>query len=368
MGSRVLMGIVLFVSLAVATAFFIISVLFLKEQILALLPQAAALAIEAPLQGLLTGQVIALFVLALVLSAAVYMTLNVYITRPLRHLGKAIQKYTDTGERTAVEGIQDAPQEMQSIASSFDALLVRIDDSHKRDVEISRVKSDFISTAAHQLRTPLTGIRWALEALAKEPLAESQKLLVQSAVDKSKDLVTIVGTLLDISAIESGKFKYTFEPVDMHKVLEEIISTFAPFAQTSKVSLFYAHENQADMPSVTADRERIKWVLNNLVENAITYTPSGGTVRLSIDVSDRLVFVRVKDTGIGIEAKDHANIFERFYRAGNAITKQNKGNGLGLYIARTIAVDHKGDLSFMSNTEGPGTTFTLSLPRADVMQ
>ncbi len=366
MSSRVLMGIVLFVSLAVATAFFMVSVLFLKGQILSLLPQATALGVEAPLRALLTGQAVALFVLALALCGAVFATLNVYITRPLRRLGETIQKYTDTGERTEVQGIAEAPREMQSIATSFDALLVRIDEAHKRDVEISRVKSDFISTAAHQLRTPLTGIRWALEALEKEPLAESQKALVQSAVDKSKDLVTIVGTLLDISAIESGKFKYTFGPVDMHTVLEEIVGAFAPFATTSKVSLFYAHEDQAPIPAVIADRDRIKWVLNNLVENAITYTPSGGTVRLSIDVSERLVFVRVKDTGIGIEAKDHANIFERFYRAGNAITKQNKGNGLGLYIARTIATDHKGDLSFISNTEGPGTTFSLSLPRADM--
>lgn len=365
MSSRVLLGVVLFVSLAVASAFFMVSIVFLKGEISALLPNAIALEIEAPLRSLLTGQAVALFVLAVVLAGAIFATLAIYIIRPLRRLVKAMDAFTATGERVVIPGIADTPKEIQSIVASYDALLTRVDDSHKRDSEVSRVKSDFISTAAHQLRTPLTGIRWAHEALLKENLTDNQKVLVQSAVDKSKDLVTIVGTLLDISAIESGKYKYTFVEVNMHEVLEEIVTNFAPLAQTTKVSFFYAHEEGAPVPLVIADRDRIKWVLNNLVENAITYTPSGGTVRLSIDVSERLVFIRVKDTGIGIETKDRANIFERFYRAENAITKQNKGNGLGLYIARTIATDHKGDLSFSPNTEGPGTTFTLSLPRIE---
>jgi signal transduction histidine kinase len=108
----------------------------------------------------------------------------------------------------------------------------------------------------------------------------------------------------------------------------------------------------------------VKWVLNNLVDNAIAYTPEGGTVRVSVDAAERRIFVRVKDTGIGILPQDRANIFERFYRSQNAIAKKNAGNGLGLYIARTIASDHGGDLNFIPNTEGPGTTFVLSIPVA----
>ncbi len=101
-----------------------------------------------------------------------------------------------------------------------------------------------------------------------------------------------------------------------------------------------------------------------LVENAIRYTPASGQVRLTTETTKDRAYVRVRDTGIGIAPQDRGNIFERFYRAPNAIAKENGGNGLGLYIARTIATDHGGDLNFQSNETGPGTVFTLTLPLA----
>jgi NtrC-family two-component system sensor histidine kinase KinB len=225
------------------------------------------------------------------------------------------------------------------------------------------VKSDFISTAAHQLRTPLTGIRWALEALAKEPLSESEKALVENAVSKSRDLVAIVGTLLDISSIESGKHKYVFTKVSLQELVSEVVTDFTVQATERNVMLALDQSSEL-LPQVRADREQVKWVLNNLVENAIRYTPEGGSVRISFATVPDRVQVLVSDTGIGITQKDRNNIFERFYRAENAIAKENAGNGLGLYIARTVATDHGGDLNFAPNPGGQGTTFTLSLPLA----
>lgn len=364
MSFRSILGIVLFIALAVSFAFILISVTYLRGQLSALFPPELALEVDNRLQMLLVGQAVALFALGLVLMVAIFWIVGSLVSKPLHRLADAMDVYTKDGTRKPIEGILEAPLEIRSLAESFDALINRVDDSHKHDSEISRVKSDFISTAAHQFRTPLTGIRWALEALQKEQLTESQAALVASAVDKSKDLVSIVGTLLDISAIESGKYKYTFAPLDIPTLLKELVKDFEPLAQKSQVSLFYATEDGKEVPSARADAERIKWVLNNLIENAITYTPAGGTVRVSVDTSDQRIYIRVKDTGIGILGEDRANIFERFYRAQNAIAKQNKGNGLGLYIARTIATDHGGDLNFTPNTEGPGTTFTLSLPTA----
>ena len=143
--------------------------------------------------------------------------------------------------------------------------------------------------------------------------------------------------------------------------MAEVAQDFVPLAQKSNIQLTVV-KSAAFIPSVRIDRERIKWVLNNLVENAIRYTPAPGTVHLSTEIGPGVIFVRVRDSGIGIDPKDRGNIFERFYRAGNAITKENQGNGLGLYIARTIATDHGGDLNFVENKDGPGTTFVLSLP------
>lgn len=358
----VLLGVVLFVGVAAASTFFFFSALFLRGEVSALLSPELALSIDGPLRMLLAGQALSLVAIGAIITVIVFVILSLLVARPLKRLERAMNTYAQTGERAAIEGIEGAPREVKAIASSFDALIDRVNESHTRDTEISRVKSDFISTAAHQLRTPLTGIRWAHEALLKENLTESQKVLVESAVEKSKDLVAIVGTLLDISAIESGKYKYTFAPVDMHTLLEELSKDFTQASQAAKVSLFYSREGDAVAPIAKVDKERIKWVLNNLIENAIAYTPESGTVRISLQVAEHRLFVRVKDSGIGIKPEDRANIFERFYRAKNAIDKRQQGNGLGLYIARTIATDHGGDLSFTSNTEGPGTTFTLSLP------
>ncbi|HYF29475.1 MAG TPA: HAMP domain-containing sensor histidine kinase, partial [Candidatus Paceibacterota bacterium] len=205
------------------------------------------------------------------------------------------------------------------------------------------------------------GIRWALEALEKEQLTESQQALVKSAKDKSHQLVTIVGTLLDISAIESGKNIYKFEGVDLATLAHEVAKDFGELAARSRVSLYFV-PSEVPLPPAKADRERIKWVMNNVIENAIRYTPAGGSVSLWLEEGAGRIFLHIKDTGIGIKPEDRGNIFERFYRAGNAIAKENAGNGLGLYIARTIASDHGGDLNFEPNKEGPGTTFTLSLP------
>lgn len=303
------------------------------------------------------------FLISILLLAIVFFAVGKHIARPLQAITRAMRAFIATGTKSEIELQGWVPKEIRELAETFDTFTGTVEEVHKHDVEISRVKSDFISTAAHQLRTPLTGIRWALEALQLENLTESQKSLVASATEKSHQLVAVVGTLLDISSIESGKYKYDFKKTAMNDVLDQVTKDFEPLAVSSQVSLLF-EKTEGGSATVSIDRERIRWVLNNLIENAIRYTPAGGSVRITTDSAPGRVLIRVKDTGIGIAPEDRGNIFERFYRAPNAIAKQNGGNGLGLYIARTIANGHGGDLAFESNKEGPGTTFTLSLPLA----
>ncbi|CAN5696344.1 hypothetical protein BH11PAT2_BH11PAT2_05020 [soil metagenome] len=303
-------------------------------------------------------------VMNVLIFVLLYIMLDRIIVRPVRIITKAMADFAVTQKLASLPTFSHSSKEMQAFAQSFVNFTANFEEVHTHDVEISRVKSDFISTAAHQLRTPLTGIRWALEALEKEPLTESQTALVSSAVGKSHDLVAIVGTLLDISSIESGKHKYVFTPTDLRELVAAVTADFAVLAHKSNVSVYYKDSGEK-FPNVRADHEQIKWVLNNLVENAIRYTPAGGSVQILTSTVPGRVLVKVRDTGIGITPKDRNNIFERFYRADNAIAKENAGNGLGLYIARTIATDHGGDLDFASNTDGPGTTFTLSLPTVE---
>ncbi len=303
------------------------------------------------------------FFVLLIVPAAIFFIVMRIIVKPIRQLTKAMDSFSADGSRAALSIPHSAPKEIRELAITFIKLSKRVEGAHKHSMENARVKSDFISTAAHQLRTPLTGIRWALEALEQDSnLTDEQKMLVKNAVEKSHDMVATVGTLLDISSIESGKYKYTFERVDVNELSQKTVQDFKHLAQERNVTLEYKLPTKR-IPSVRADKGRIQWVLNNVIENAIRYTPSGGNISVFTEMlGQEMVLTRIRDTGIGIASGDRASIFERFYRAGNAISKENAGNGLGLYIARTIATDHGGDLNFAANEGGVGTTFTLSLP------
>lgn len=361
MSLKLLLATLLFGILLAVFAVILPSFLFLHNQLSVIFPANLVSEADSVLYLLLAEQAIATIVVVGVLLAGLFWLLGSLVERPLKGIVKAMDAFAERGERLPLPALPPAPSELRALVSVFARFVDRVDEAHKKDVEVSRVKSDFISTAAHQLRTPLTGIRWALEALEKSDLSEEHKALVKSATDKSHELVAIVGTLLDISSIESGKYKYTFALLSIEDLAEEVARDFSPLAQKSQVSL-YVERAATPLPQVRADKERMKWVLNNLIENAIRYTPANGSVRITGEVQGSMVRLRVRDTGIGIGAADRDNIFERFYRAQNAITMQNGGNGLGLYIARTIATDHGGDLTFASNQDAPGTTFTLSLP------
>jgi signal transduction histidine kinase len=361
MSFRAQLVVLILIALATTGGFLYYSADFLVGRVISILPPATAAATYATIHILVFEQLTVLMIFMIAIAIACFVILGSLIAKPLHMMVRAMKAFAKDGTHLPVPELFGTPSEIHELATVFSEFTDRVEAAHQKDEDISRVKSDFISTAAHQFRTPLTGIRWALEALQKEPLTEDQMLLVKNATDKSHDLVAIVATLLDISSIESGKFKYAFVVTDIEPLVSQVAKDFTLLAQKNSVTLYYAKEADT-IPEVRIDAERIKWVLNNLVENAIRYTPAGGHVRLTVGTVPGRVLVRVTDTGIGIDAKDRANIFERFYRAGNAIAKENQGNGLGLYIARTIATDHGGDLNFAANTGGTGTTFTLSLP------
>ena len=332
--------------------------LFLRAN---LAPLVTNLETSTSLQMAVLQMSLASLFVAVGLLLFVFWAVGKYIADPVRKITNTMEAFSASGTLTELPSSEGMPKELQTLSKEFGSFAERVEEAHKHDVEISRVKSDFISTAAHQLRTPLTGIRWALEALELEQLTQEQKALVASAREKSHQLVAVVGTLLDISSIESGKYKYDLKPADLNMLVDEVARDFSPMAAKEGVSMLFEKTGER-LPQVRIDTERTRWILNNLVENAIRYTPQGGTVKITTEAAPGRVYVRVRDTGIGIAPEDKGNIFERFYRAPNAITKQNGGNGLGLYIARTIATDQGGDLSFAANESGPGTTFTLSLP------
>lgn len=309
-------------------------------------------------------QYVAIVLLGLFIIFTVFLLLNKFIFAPLKALSATIKDFSKNMNISVPILAGPMLIEMSSIFNAVAEMIKKVETAHLKDLEISKTKSDFISTAAHQLRTPLTGIRWTLEALEKdENLSTAKKQMVTDALGKNKQLVAIVKTLLDVSAIESGKYKYTFENIDIVKLANQSIEEFSKFALDRNVHVSMNLEEE--VPVVRADAERIRWVLNNIIENAIKYTPDKGSVKISFRNMSNRVFIYISDTGIGIPEQDRVNIFNRFYRGKNASIKENEGNGLGLYIARNVVRDHGGDLEFKANGSGIGTTFFFSLPMAN---
>lgn len=308
-------------------------------------------------QGFITG--ITFVIIALI----IIIIFERMVVRPLNRLSHIISKFGSGMEADDIPKDIQAPYEVEHIFTAFKDMARHVEVAQERGEEISQMKSDFISTAAHQLRTPLTGIRWSLEALVKEEgLPEEKRALAKDALEKNKHLVQIVRTLLDVSAIESGKYKYEFDAVEIPVLIQEVIEGLREHAERQEVTVTFELPEYA--PDVRADRERMQWVLNNLIENGIRYTPKGGAVTVSLNPTKDRLFVFVSDTGIGIPPEERSNIFERFYRGRSAAQMQNEGNGLGLYIARNVVLDHEGDLNFRPNETGTGTTFYFSLPYA----
>ncbi len=180
-----------------------------------------------------------MLVIKITLLIVVFLAVGRFIAKPVQTITKSMEAFAVTGTRENMPVLGWAPAEVRSLAKVFLTFTGNVEEVHKHDVEISRVKSDFISTAAHQLRTPLTGIRWALEALELEPLTEGQKALVGSATEKSKQLVSVVGTLLDISSIESGKYKYAFADMNVDDLVSEVARDLGPMAQKTNVTTLW---------------------------------------------------------------------------------------------------------------------------------
>jgi signal transduction histidine kinase len=229
-----------------------------------------------------------------------------------------------------------------------------------KEREVDRMKSDFISLVSHQLRTPLTAIRWYSDKLIRKgaSLDANQKEWAQDIYDTSIQLTAIVNDLLNISRLERGKIDPQLKPNDINKLINECIHELTLHAENKKITL------NSDTPPIEPfnfDGELIKQVILNLISNAIKYTPNEGLVQVKTRVQDHDVIIEVIDSGIGIPQADQAAIFQRFFRAENASKQGIEGTGLGLSFAKMVVEKSGGDIWF-SSTENNGSTFSFSLP------
>jgi two-component system phosphate regulon sensor histidine kinase PhoR len=243
------------------------------------------------------------------------------------------------------------------------AIFTIIDRTDERELE--SMKLDFVSMAAHELRTPMTAIRGYLniilgeetEALPAETLGRLQK--IQSS---STQLVGLINNLLNVSKIERGTMTLHLDKIDINQIAQNAISDQQFSASAKNITMTY--QGTAEPTYILGDNLAIMEVINNLVSNAINYTDNLGHIEILLENTPEGITLSVKDDGVGISANAQERLFTKFYRVHGGLTSGSGGTGLGLYISRSIVEQHEGIISCQS-MEGEGSTFTVKLPHFD---
>ena len=240
---------------------------------------------------------------------------------------------------------------------------IRAYEAERRRVEelarLSQLRADFVSLVSHELRSPMAAVIGAARTLQdrwRMLTADQRESFLALIGDETARLAELVGDVLDTSRIEAGTFSYRFEEVDLGRVVDEAVETAVLAQQDVPV----VASVRGALPAIRGDRARLRQVLGNLIENAVKYSPEGGEVRVSAAAANGEVRIAVRDAGPGIPRDHQARIFEKFGRV-DVPGASKPGTGLGLFIARSIAVAHGGSLDVSSGAE-PGSTFTLTLP------
>jgi heavy metal sensor kinase len=242
-------------------------------------------------------------------------------------------------------------EEISALVHAFNDMLERIESLLSGLQQIT-------DNVAHELRTPITRIRGIAETTLKgNGSLDEYREMAASVIDGSDDLIEMIATMLEIAKTDSGVAELAVVPLDICEIVEEAADLFAPAAEDRRIDIRLAKPPQAVM--VHGDRSRLQRVVANLLDNAIKYTPTGGTVTLSVDAGTAGVKVKIADTGMGIDEKDIPRIFDRFYRSDKS--RSSAGSGLGLSLALAIIRAHGGDITVKSSEAG--SAFTLFLPR-----
>jgi signal transduction histidine kinase len=231
-------------------------------------------------------------------------------------------------------------------------------EQNERLREADRLKDEFVALISHDLRTPLTSITGYVELALEDDLSDDVRGFLQVVARNAERLLALVNDLLFVARLQAGEMSLEPSEVDLGKVVRDGVRSMEPRAAAKGVTLTCAVER---VPAVRADGGRVLQLLDNLISNAIKFTPEGGSVHVSLERAADCVALEVADTGIGIAPEDQRRLFERFFRAENAVERQVPGTGLGLYISHVIAEAHEGTLTVRSELDR-GSTFRLELP------
>ncbi len=286
-------------------------------------------------------------IIALLLGVLLARTL----TRPIRELTQATRVLAkgELGQQVSVH----TRDELGELATSFNQMSADL-------AHASELRRQLMADIAHELRTPLSLILGYTESLSDGKLPPSQETF-DIMHDEAQHLSRLVDDLRTLSLVDAGELPLTRQPLDVPVLLERVVSAHLPETQRRGISL--RAELSPALPAIEADPGRMAQVLENLVSNALSYTPEGGAIILSAKAAPGVVKLCVQDNGAGIAPEDLPLVFDRFYRADKSLQRNGTESGLGLAIAKSIVEAHGGSIS-VESTLGQGTTFTITLPAA----
>ena len=241
-------------------------------------------------------------------------------------------------------------------------LALIITNSMEKLAEASRMKSEFISIATHQLRSPLSNLRWIVELLMSGKVGKVDKKqteyfrILKENIYRMNELIS---DLLTVSRIEASKLPMKKRAISLKNLVDSLISEYRSFAKASNVEIVF--DCQENLPKINSDPFQVKLIIDNLMDNAIRYIQDRGKVRIKLFKKGNSLHFSVEDNGVGIPEEDRSYIFKKFYRSGNVLKYQTQGSGLGLYLSKAIIKRLKGKIGFTSK-ENVGSTFWFSLP------
>ncbi len=234
---------------------------------------------------------------------------------------------------------------------------------NRRLKEIDQMKTEFISVASHQMRTPLSATKWVLRMLLDGDLGQlnpQQEQMLMKGYQTNERMIVLINDLLNVSRIEEGRFQYRMVHMSLEEIISSVVQEMYNAVKKKHVKLEFKKPKKP-LPKVNIDPQKIRLVVQNLFDNALKYTPKGGRVVISLyEEPDNVIFC-ITDSGVGIPAYQQERIFSKFFRADNVIRMQTDGSGLGLFIVKNIIKTHGGNIWFKS-TEGKGSSFYFSIP------
>jgi len=275
------------------------------------------------------------------------------VTSQLEARNRRLREHADERGR-----LLEAERVARAEAESVQRLL---SEQNERLRELDGLKDEFISLVSHELRTPLTSIRGYLELVLADGALTHEHRRYLGIVDRNSErLLHLVSDLLFLAQVDAGKLAFDVAPVDLEEIVEQCVETSLPVADAKGIALT---ARTMHLPEVQGDRARLVQVLDNLVSNAVKFTPGGGRVEVRLKEVDGAAVVEVEDTGLGFSNDEQEKLFERFFRSSRAEQNAIPGTGLGLAIVKAIVERHGGQIE-LDSTENAGTTVRVRLPVA----